>query len=658
MRSSIANKRPAPATLLEGQAAVNLNSTEPGLYFKLSSGVLTKVGPTCVNSSGSAPNATPSGSSGNAVGEQWLDARSALASPVLKVYDGSVWRTSSGFTVSDTTGDYSLAKGVTVRNLISNGTGANGYVRLNVGPTTDQTSITAASGMIRYDSTTNEFVGYYGGGSAGWRIIGPVVSPAGDGQINVNAGTGITITGDNATANQTGNTTRTVTLDTTYADGRYVSKTGDTMTGLLTLSGDPTANLMAATKQYVDNNSQGAPGNGQINVSAGTGLTASGTQATANQSGNTTRTLELDLTYSDGRYVAKAGDTMTGLLTLSGNPTSNLMAATKQYVDSTALAGNGQINVDAGTGLSVSGTQATANQSGNTTRTLSLDTTYTDGRYVNKTGDTMTGALNVPAGASGTQAPRVQEVVKKSGDTMTGDLTFVNAAQNLAISENSNGYPKLSTSNCSTEFGNSSFGSTYLINKADTAISPAIAYWTDSTSTNKTANSFSFKWENGSGQQMATMYMDYGAFSVAGTQIMVLGSNNIRLNWSSPNLYALVDNVVSITLGSSSDYRLKENITPLSGASDLVKQLKPCTFTMKETTFKEVDFEQDSAVVHGFIAHEIGEVIPDAEVGTKDDPDYLQSVNLSPVVSVLTKALQESITRIETLEARLDAAGA
>ena len=179
MRSSIANKRPAPATLLEGQAAVNLNSTEPGLYFKLSSGVLTKVGPTCVNASGSAPNATPAGSSGNAVGEQWLDARSALASPVLKVYDGSVWRTSSGFTVSDTTGDYSLAKGVTVRNLISNGTGASSYVRLNVGPTTDQTSITAASGMIRYDSTTNEFVGYYGGGSAGWRIIGPAVSPAG-----------------------------------------------------------------------------------------------------------------------------------------------------------------------------------------------------------------------------------------------------------------------------------------------------------------------------------------------------------------------------------------------------------------------------------------------------------------------------------------------
>ena len=47
---------------------------------------------------------------------------------------------------------------------------------------------------------------------------------------------------------------------------------------------------------------------------------------------------------------------------------------------------------------------------------------FADLKYINTTGDTMTGALNVPAGATGTQVPRVQEVVKKSGDTMTGPL--------------------------------------------------------------------------------------------------------------------------------------------------------------------------------------------------------------------------------------------
>lgn len=43
---------------------------------------------------------------------------------------------------------------------------------------------------------------------------------------------------------------------------------------------------------------------------------------------------------------------------------------------------------------------------------------------VKKSGDTMTGPLSVPAGASAAQAPQVQEVVKKSGDTMTGPLTI------------------------------------------------------------------------------------------------------------------------------------------------------------------------------------------------------------------------------------------
>jgi hypothetical protein len=41
----------------------------------------------------------------------------------------------------------------------------------------------------------------------------------------------------------------------------------------------------------------------------------------------------VDLAASVGEKVAKAGDTMTGALTLSGAPTSNLHAATKAYVD-------------------------------------------------------------------------------------------------------------------------------------------------------------------------------------------------------------------------------------------------------------------------------------------------------------------------------------
>ena len=86
------------------------------------------------------------------------------------------------------------------------------------------------------------------------------------------------------------------------ADNTYVNLTGDTMTGLLVLSADPSVNLGAATKQYVD-----------------TGLS----------------TKQNTLAFTP---VDKAGDTMTGLLVLSADPSVNLGAATKQYVDNSFVA--------------------------------------------------------------------------------------------------------------------------------------------------------------------------------------------------------------------------------------------------------------------------------------------------------------------------------
>lgn len=59
-----------------------------------------------------------------------------------------------------------------------------------------------------------------------------------------------------------------------------------------------------------------------------------------------------------------------------------------------------------------------------TTANIVITKGYADNKYVNVTGDTMTGALEVPAGATGNQVPRISEVVKKAGDTMTGPLTL------------------------------------------------------------------------------------------------------------------------------------------------------------------------------------------------------------------------------------------
>ena len=106
----------------------------------------------------------------------------------------------------------------------------------------------------------------------------------------------------------------------------------------------------------------------------------------------------------------------------------------------------------------------------------------------------------------------------------------------------------------------------------------------------------------------------------------------------------------------SSDYRLKENLVALTGASARVKQLKPYRFNFKIEPSKTVD---------GFVAHEAQTVVPEAVTGTKDevyaddtelnkkgDPIY-QGIDQAKLVPLLTAALQEALTEIDNLKARV-----
>jgi len=94
LRSGTADKRPTPGAMSDGQLAINTNATSTGLFFKDSAGALVKVGPVHIGTT--APNATPAsgGQSGNTVGEQWLDTTGG--NYVLKIWDGSAWRSEAG----------------------------------------------------------------------------------------------------------------------------------------------------------------------------------------------------------------------------------------------------------------------------------------------------------------------------------------------------------------------------------------------------------------------------------------------------------------------------------------------------------------------------------------------------------------------------------
>ena len=84
-RSGTASKRPTAASMALGEIDINYSDSTGGLFYKNSSGSVMKIGPAEVGSS--APNSSPAGSSGNALGEQWLDTASGL----LKTYNGTTW---------------------------------------------------------------------------------------------------------------------------------------------------------------------------------------------------------------------------------------------------------------------------------------------------------------------------------------------------------------------------------------------------------------------------------------------------------------------------------------------------------------------------------------------------------------------------------------
>ena len=64
----------------------------------------------------------------------------------------------------------------------------------------------------------------------------------------------------------------------------------------------------------------------------------------------------------------------------------------------------------------------------------------------------------------------------------------------------------------------------------------------------------------------------------------------------------------AVAYNTSSDYRLKEDVQPMSGATDRLKELKPVNFAWKV----------DGSRVDGFLAHEAQEVVPESVTGSKD----------------------------------------
>jgi hypothetical protein len=193
----------------------------------------------------------------------------------------------------------------------------------------------------------------------------------------------------------------------------------------------------------------------------------------------------------------------------------------------------------------------------------------------------------------------------------------------------------------------------------------------------RTANSVAYqRWYGGtteamridsSGNLLVGTSNDYGGLSSrciiqpsssTGTTLFVntWGNTGAALTFYS-NISGAPNVAGSITLNGantayniSSDYRLKQNIAPMTGALATVSALKPVTYKWKI----------DGSDGQGFIAHELQEIVPDCVTGEKDAVNEdgsikPQGVDTSFLVATLTAAIQELKATVDAQAARIAA---
>ena len=152
----------------------------------------------------------------------------------------------------------------------------------------------------------------------------------------------------------------------------------------------------------------------------------------------------------------------------------------------------------------------------------------------------------------------------------------------------------------------------------------------------------------------------YGSAFIAATEsrrvLMMSGDSTAtsnRIEFFNPNgSVGKIDvSGSSTTYATSSDYRLKKDVQPMTGALAKVAALKPVTYKWKV----------DDSAGEGFIAHELAEVVPQCVTGEKDAINEdgsikPQAIDTSFLVATLTAAIQELKAEVDSLKAQLKGA--
>ena len=710
LRSSTLDKRPNPASMVDGQVAINYASGAPGMFFKDSNGSLVKVGPVHVGSG--APNASPAsgGTAGNSLGEQWLDTSGGTY--VFKVWDGSAWRSEAGEFVNVTGDTMTGALGIIAGSASTPGLFFSGDANSGLySPGADQVAI-SSNGVGRLFIDASGRVGV-GTSSLSHKLVVSQNNSGGVAAIHLpedestilgsTANTSIKMGGNMTVSaggvlgfNTNGSERLRITSDGklglgTSSPGWPLSVYGSSNPGIGLRTSGGTSDDWAIrvndtnNRFYLFNNTSGY---GEVVSILRDGKVGIGDNAPSHKlvvrQNNSGGVAAIHLPEDESTILGSTANTnikMGGNMTVSAGGVLgfNTNGSERARIDTSGnLLINNATSIFIGQCEGGSTSPSTANYfagmecrlGGDRNLVLTAKTGDSGGNILFKTGYTTTGSVNERAridssgrllvgtsstssnttlllqGYSGTSGPGVLRCcTTTNGPTSTEDLGYIMFGDATHVSA---AWIQAQRDGGTWTAGSSHPGRLVFSTCSDGSASPSERCRIDS------AGRLLIGQTSGSG---------YGnRLAVSGTATVATFKNESSTGGTAQTTIQFLDaldgsrgsisvNTSGTNYNTTSDYRAKENVVPLTGAIDRLKLIPVHRFNFISDPSKTVD---------GFIAHEAQTVVPECVTGEKDAVDdegnpVYQGIDQSKLVPLLTAALQEAIGRIETLEAEVAA---
>jgi len=131
------------------------------------------------------------------------------------------------------------------------------------------------------------------------------------------------------------------------------------------------------------------------------------------------------------------------------------------------------------------------------------------------------------------------------------------------------------------------------------------------------------------------------------TRLAVDSSGKVGIGTSSPShLIQLSGGAYSdgSTWNNASSVRWKENIEPLTDGLDTLRQLHPVSYNYKKTPAKRT---------MGFIAEEVGKVLPTVADWDKTEPGYAQGYDHVAILALAVQSIREQQRQIDTMRSEI-----